>query len=62
MLTHGAILQEVWGPGYGRETQYLRVYASQLRKKLGDDPTRPRLVTEPGVGYRLVDPDAAEGI
>ena len=62
VLTHGAILQEVWGPGYGRETQYLRVYASQLRKKLGDDPAAPRLVTEPGVGYRLVDPDAAEDI
>jgi len=57
VLTHRAILQEVWGPEYGGETQYLRVYASQLRKKLGDDPTRPRLVTEPGIGYRLVDPD-----
>jgi two-component system KDP operon response regulator KdpE len=55
VLTHRTILQEVWGPEYGTETQYLRVYASQLRKKLGDDPTRPRLVTEPGVGYRLVD-------
>jgi len=56
VLTHGAILGEVWGPGYETETQYLRVYASQLRKKLDDDPSRPRLVTEPGVGYRLVDP------
>jgi len=55
ILTHRAILQEVWGPEYGQETQYLRVYASQLRKKLADDPARPRLVTEPGVGYRLVD-------
>jgi DNA-binding response OmpR family regulator len=35
------------------------VYASQIRKKLGDDPTAPRLVTEPGVGYRLVDPKGA---
>ncbi len=52
------ILQEVWGPEYGTETQYLRVYASQLRKKLADDPARPRLVTEPGVGYRLIDRDA----
>jgi two-component system, OmpR family, KDP operon response regulator KdpE len=60
VLTHRAILQEVWGPEYGSESQYLRVYASQLRKKLDDDPSRPRLVTEPGVGYRLVDP-AAEG-
>jgi two-component system KDP operon response regulator KdpE len=61
VLTHRAILQEVWGPQYGDETQYLRVYASQLRKKLGDDAANPRLVTEPGVGYRLVDtsePDA----
>jgi two-component system KDP operon response regulator KdpE len=58
VLTHRAILQEVWGPEYGSETQYLRVYASQIRKKIHDDPARPRLVTEPGVGYRLVDPAA----
>ncbi len=50
------ILEQVWGPGYGTETQYLRVYASQLRKKLHDDPASPRLITEPGVGYRLLDP------
>jgi two-component system KDP operon response regulator KdpE len=55
VLTHRTILQEVWGPEYGSETQYLRVYASQLRKKLGEDPGAPRLVTEPGVGYRLVE-------
>ena len=55
VLTHRAILQEVWGPEYGSETQYLRVYASQIRKKLSDDPSAPRLVTEPGVGYRLVE-------
>jgi two-component system KDP operon response regulator KdpE len=55
VLTHRMILQEVWGAEYGTETQYLRVYASQLRKKLADDPDNPRLVTEPGVGYRLVD-------
>jgi two-component system KDP operon response regulator KdpE len=55
VLTHRTILQEVWGPEYGSETQYLRVYASQIRKKLADDPGSPRLVTEPGVGYRLVD-------
>ena len=59
VLTHRMILTEVWGPEYGTETQYLRVYASQLRKKLGDPADRHRLVTEPGVGYRLVDP--AEG-
>ena len=60
VLTHRAILQEVWGPEYGTESQYLRVYASQLRKKLQDDPDHPRLVTAPGVGYRLVEP--SEGI
>jgi len=55
VLTHRTLLRQVWGPAYGTETHYLRVYASQLRRKLGDDPERPRLVTEPGVGYRLVD-------
>ena len=60
VLTHRTLLQEVWGPEYGSETQYLRVYASQIRKKLEDDPTRPRLVTEPGVGYRLVDPSGSD--
>jgi two-component system KDP operon response regulator KdpE len=56
VISHRMILEVVWGKGYGTETQYLRVYASQLRKKLGEDPEHPRLVTEPGVGYRLVDP------
>jgi two-component system KDP operon response regulator KdpE len=57
VLTHRSILGEVWGPTSIAETQYLRVYANQLRKKLGEDPAHPRLVTEPGVGYRLVDRD-----
>jgi two-component system, OmpR family, KDP operon response regulator KdpE len=57
VLTHRMILQEVWGPEYGTETQYLRVYASQLRKKLGDRSEGARIVTEPGVGYRLVAAD-----
>ena len=61
VLTHRMLLREVWGPEYGTETQYLRVYASQLRKKLDDDPARPHLVTEPGVGYRLVDPVEGPG-
>jgi two-component system, OmpR family, KDP operon response regulator KdpE len=55
VLTHRMILHEVWGPSYGTESQYLRVYARQLRKKLGDDMTNPRLVTELGVGYRLIE-------
>jgi len=54
VLTQRSILQQVWGPAYGTETQYLRVYAGQIRKKLAGLPA-PRLVTEPGVGYRLVD-------
>lgn len=48
------ILREVWGPGYARETNYLRVYAAQLRRKLEDDPAHPRhLVTSSGLGYTL---------
>lgn len=54
VMTHRTILQEVWGPNYGTETQYLRVYAGQIRKKLNEDMSNPRLVTELGVGYRLV--------
>jgi two-component system, OmpR family, KDP operon response regulator KdpE len=63
VLTHHAILQEVWGPNYGTETQYLRVYAGQIRKKIDDDMRNPRLVTDLGVGYRLqprADPQAAD--
>ena len=60
IFTHRMILEKVWGPEYQTETHYLRVYASQLRKKLGDTSDRARLLTEPGVGYRLVDPDQPE--
>jgi two-component system KDP operon response regulator KdpE len=57
LLTHSTILHEVWGPAYGDESHYLHVYVSQLRRKLEPDPARPRyLLTEPGAGYRLVDP------
>jgi len=55
VLLHRVILQEVWGPE-ATDTQYLRVYAGQLRRKLDENPRHPRLITEPGVGYRLVDP------
>lgn len=48
------LLKEVWGPKYGEEANYLRVYVAQLRRKLEPDPSRPRhLLTEPGVGYRF---------
>jgi two-component system KDP operon response regulator KdpE len=61
LLTHRWLLHRVWGPGYGNESHYLRVYVRQLRKKLGDDPARPRyIVTESGLGYRWKpDPDPA---
>jgi two-component system KDP operon response regulator KdpE len=55
VLTHRQILKQVWGPQYVDETHYLRVYFAQLRQKLEANPALPRLiVTEPGVGYRLV--------
>ncbi|MFI5041611.1 MAG: response regulator transcription factor [Acidimicrobiales bacterium] len=59
VLTHGTILAEVWGPEGKDHVEYLRVYARALRRKLGEDPARPRLVTEAGVGYRLVDLSSA---
>lgn len=55
LLTHTQLLRRVWGPAYGTESHYLRVYVAQLRRKLGDDAAHPRLiVTEPGIGYRWI--------
>ncbi|HET8880519.1 MAG TPA: winged helix-turn-helix domain-containing protein, partial [Arthrobacter sp.] len=49
------LLSEVWGPAYAKETNYLRVYMAQLRRKLEADPAAPRhLLTEAGIGYRFV--------
>jgi two-component system, OmpR family, KDP operon response regulator KdpE len=57
LLTHKMLLREVWGPSYQVEAHYLHVYISHLRKKIEPDPTSPRyLLTEPGAGYRLVEP------
>ena len=54
VVTHSQLLKEVWGPSYSKETQYLRVYMTQLRHKLESDPARPLfLINEPGIGYRL---------
>ena len=54
LVTQKQLLQEVWGPSHVGESQYLRVYMAQLRRKLEPDPARPRhLITEPGMGYRL---------
>ncbi|MEQ8146798.1 response regulator [Streptomyces sp. OP7] len=54
LVAQKQLLREVWGPSYGTETNYLRVYMAQLRRKLEADPSRPRhLITEPGMGYRF---------
>jgi two-component system KDP operon response regulator KdpE len=54
LVTQRQLLQEVWGPGYGDESHYLRVFMAQIRRKLEPDPSRPRyFVTEAGMGYRF---------
>ncbi|WP_300567971.1 response regulator [Flavobacterium sp.] len=54
VLTHQYILKEIWGQSYSEQTQYLRVFVAQLRKKLEEDPNRPKyILTESGVGYRF---------
>ena len=54
VLTHQFILKEIWGVGYQTETQYLRVFIAQLRKKIEENPNQPRhIITESGVGYRF---------
>lgn len=56
VLTHQHILKEVWGYGYVEQTQYLRVFIAQLRKKIEDNPSKPTyLITESGIGYRFSD-------
>ena len=55
VLTHQFLLRAIWGPGYIDQSQYLRVFMAQIRKKTEDDPNRPSwFLTEPGVGYRFV--------
>ena len=59
-LPHRKLLQSVWGPDYGEETEYLRVFINQLRKKIEADPSNPRYIrTEPWIGYRFEAPPAA---
>jgi two-component system KDP operon response regulator KdpE len=54
VLIHQYLLKEIWGHSYSDQTQYLRVFVAQLRKKIEDDPTHPSLIiTEPGIGYRF---------
>jgi two-component system KDP operon response regulator KdpE len=58
LVTQTQLLKEVWGPDHEGETHYLRIYLSQLRRKLEPDPSHPRyFITEPGMGYRFMDPD-----
>ena len=58
VLTHRYILEQVWGPAFAEESEYTRVYVGQLRKKIEDDPGHPKLLlTESGIGYRLVVPE-----
>jgi len=55
VLTHHYLLKEIWGPAYQLESQYLRVYVAQLRKKIETDSNRPKhIITESGVGYRFI--------
>lgn len=57
VITHAQLLKEVWGPSYTKEHQYLRVYIGSLRQKIEEEPHRPKyLITESGVGYRMIDP------
>lgn len=58
-ISHRRLLQAVWGPDYGKETEYLRVFINQLRKKIEPDPSHPRYIhTDPWVGYRFEAPHA----
>jgi len=55
VLTHQYLLRAIWGPGYINQSQYLRVFIAQIRKKIEDDPNNPKfLLTESGVGYRFI--------
>src|SRR5439155_7964658 len=62
LVTQGALLREVWGPEYGTETNYLRVYMAHIRRKLEPYPSNPRFfITEPGMGYRFDDSSIGSG-
>ena len=57
VVTHKHLLSSIWGDEFQKQTQYLRIYISQIRKKIESDPDQPRLIiTEPAIGYRMVDP------
>jgi two-component system KDP operon response regulator KdpE len=61
LVTYEQLLQEVWGPTYGKETNYLRVFMTQIRQKLEPEPSSPRyFITEPGIGFRFEGPNAQD--
>jgi two-component system KDP operon response regulator KdpE len=61
LVTYEQLLQEVWGPTYGKETNYLRVFMTQIRQKLEPEPSSPRyFITEPGIGFRFEGPAAQD--
>lgn len=61
VLTHQYLLNQVWGPAHGNQSQYLRVFIAQLRKKIETDPNRPaHIITESGIGYRFVSLEAPQ--
>ena len=60
VVAHGQILTAIWGPAHASDIPYLRVHIGRLRQKIEDDPNNPKIVlTEPGVGYRIAEPDEA---
>ena len=62
LVTHEQLLHEVWGPSYGKETNYLRVFMTQIRQKLEPEPSHPRyFITEPGLGFRFEMPHDEDG-
>jgi DNA-binding winged helix-turn-helix (wHTH) protein len=61
IVTHTELLRSLWGPEYGGESEYIRVFIGQLRRKIEEDPSNPKfIVTEPRMGYRLVEPEYHE--
>jgi len=60
VVAHSQILTAIWGPAHASDIPYLRVHIGRLRQKIEDDPNNPKIVlTEPGVGYRIAEPDEA---
>jgi two-component system KDP operon response regulator KdpE len=62
VVTHRQLLKAIWGPNFQEHTHYLRIYIGQLRHKIEDDPTQPKyILTESGIGYRLIKDSYVKG-